>query len=768
MKIYTLTVLCSLFCSLGWAADAACTAPEQVHLRPSLDSRFESVWTAYAPAKGCIDLKMLIGKSVEITSSRVDKLTGWIGDTLLRDDFNNLVEITPQNARIEVTELGQEHPYRKAVHPFEIRVRKAALASTILDTYWVFRGGEGISPPQAILTDGMSEIVRFTCPRGELSTPRDYGDFSTDRRFEATLKLEDRTPVDWLENYNSRVDGTGRHLGINNEYLGNAIPENMTQRHRSFADSQVIWLGTGATAARNLGAGPAYAALKQSCRVGTSFGSGEADICTRVPRETGRCGGYAEVGTLTRKAADAYAMISERMSLSELKPYWESYANTLYLVRKCRTDNTLDSDCAVEQLERLMLKFEPALPANLSLDETVAPDVDSYPVPDAELLQELTKHGFSAEQLQLAKLVGETLDFSYVLQFDKENRKSDAILIVLHHKQAGRDLSRIMIDPIAAVHDRIGGKVIAPYIVSNRAREQKHRQVTGGQSVKVMHFVEGSRDRHPVPIDQGPRPVAHAVYAARGEIFPDGEIAAQWSISHRGSPAIPEEVIARDILDEEQREKQLQALERRMKEDTERERREAAAAAAKGYIYKSPEFWEKNFTDGDLVRKVFDGKSHADDRLILGWSVAYDDQCRRYLGENTYVFKDSVVTTWRNGYGRVVDRRTHLQEFHVDIRFAAAVDRGRQSRLPAAEALSALNFGGQRLSFDFSRIRQAAEKIAQPYRDSLAIIAAGGCNGPVAQQYHRNLLWSVGQSPSAQQAPFMPRQEVEAITDPPP
>ena len=726
---------------------------------PAADNTEQGVFNASAQlrntAEACIDLNRFVGETIAIDVQSPYDVQGRIPGVYLSPFETNVVTIQPGGGRLIVT--GARANLQR--YNIVFRILEAESRPDAIEAEWIFRGGQGFAHPQAVLTDGVREILRLSCVGGE-SAPDMRGQISPvsiDENFSPQISLGNGGSLIWLSVGQQGPDG--RWYGMNT-FIDNRV---LTAEERTLFMAQTLRFGE--VHVRNSGAEQAYRRLKSECSSGIAYGDHPSVDCALNARGFSQAACLnPDIGRLDREIAETYGVLSRLAPISELRTLWPIVSSMMTELDACAER---DLDCYRNALStaRALLsdRLSPELAAGLE-DRNFAPDFSASTASD-QLIEELVRYGMSREDAQRAILAYRSDTFSLVLAMQPRL----AEIIVIHSPGRDSDVLTMRIDGMEPLVLRAISKHVVPvWITSVEGRVRGDREVVGG-ILRVQHIVQGARDDAPVAEGVGFRPFTSANLEVFGWTREDQRISAATLVTAAADPVTPDAVLSGERLAAEVAERQrLERQERLRQERAEAlayEQSAAQRASAGGYIYKAAPFWER-FQSPTVMRRIFDGTGGASDQFILGWAAAFDDVCSEFLPADAAIFEDTTVTTWRNGFGVIRNQSVTVQQFRVDRRFEAAVSRARQSPVSTNIALDALNLGsGQPVNWD--RVMNAADDLAQPYRDSLRLISVDGCNGPITQQFLRNLLASIGHGDSVQVAPLLTPTESVAISDTP-
>lgn len=736
------------------SVSAACGTPVA---NPAETGTFTAIAKLRNTAEACISLQKFTGQTLAIEVSAPDSVSGRIPGAQLSSFETNFVTIQPGGGKLIVTgSLSSLSNYRIA-----FRVVEEQQLTDAVTARWVFRGGQGFSHPQAVLTDGISEILRLSCVGGE-NGPDTFGainPLSIDGAFDPQMKLGNGGALPWISATQKGADDRwyGYHRGVEASII--------TAEERAFFASSQLQFGD--TAVENTGAEAAYLRLKAACTSGIASGNHPALSCLPLG------GGYKrwacldpQLGALDRQIAEMYGVLTRLAPLADVQRHWQVYADMEDTLKACDRDQ----ECFLGPLQEGHKIFSERLSDDIlaALEEENQPRQITTQAPDDTLLAELILHGISREDAQQAMVVHRHPSYTLLLKIGR----SSAEVIVVHQPSEGTNPLDVTIDPMDVGLSRAIARTIAPVYVARREITSKGGwwpRTLGGGLLSAYHIMAGSRVNAPVPEGSGLRSLARVNYKVGGWILDSGELGTNTAVDVSAATVTAGHIVARERAAaeaaERQRREREQRLAREREEATAFETAAAQTAAQGGYIYKSAQFWQR-FQNPQMMRSVFDGTAPAPDRLILGWAVAFDDHCQSFLPTDVAVFEDTTVTEWRNGYGIVSGRSVQVSRLTVDRRLSVAVERARQSPAPANLALNALDLGTGG-PVNWQSVMAAADDIAQPYRDSLRMIQAGGCDGPIAQQFSTNLLASVGQGAWVQQVPILSAADSQAASDSP-
>ncbi len=706
-------------------------------------------------AEACIDLTQFTGQTVAIEVTAPGTVSGRIPGLYLMPVVENILTVQPGGGILVVTgnrsDLGS---YRIA-----LRIMNEEKPVEAVQAAWIFRGGQGFSRPQAVLTDGIREVLRLSCSGGELD-PQTVGvpnPLSIDETFGQQIALGNGARINFMSVHHQGLEG--RWYGVHR--LGNVGI--ITPEERAFFDS--AHLKFGERLIENNGAEWVYKRLKSACASGLAFGNHPAISCLPIGR------GYPQsacidptIGTLDRQIAEMYGILTRLVPLADVRRHWEVYAEMDAALETCGQD----AACFAQPLRTAYETFSGRLSGDIlaALEEPNSSDDFVMSPADEALTSELIRHGMPPGRAQNAKVV--LRDPSYTLLLIVEPSSAD--LVVLHLPASGADPLELRIDPTDVGLERAIAKHAAPAYVMNRPITHQRGRTLGGGILQAYHIISNSRSDAPAEKGAGLRYLAQTTYQVGGWVLDSGGIGSNMRIEGSwANAATAFELIAQERSAAEDAERQRREREERIARAREEamafETSSALEASRGGFIYKAAPFWDR-FQNAAIMRGVFDGTSSASDSLVLGWAVAFDDHCASHLPPDVVVLEDEAIRVFRNGFGTEVGRSVERTRMSVDRRFEAAVQRARQSSVPTNLALDALNLGAG-VPVNWDRVAAAADEIAQPYRDSLRIIGLGGCNGPITQQYLANLLASVGHGETVQESPILSPSESQAVSDTP-
>lgn len=724
---------------------------------PDADDTKEGVFNASArlknTAEACIDLNRFVGETIAIDVQSANDVQGRIPGAYLSPFETNVVTIQPGGGRLIVT--GARANLQR--YKIAFRIIEEPRNPDAIEAEWIFRGGQGFAHPQAVLTDGVREILRLSCVGGE-SAPDMRGRISpvsVAESFGPQISLGNGGALTWLSVTQQGPDG--RWYGMNT----------LIENRAATADERTLFMAQmlkfGEIDVQNAGAEHAYRRLKSECSSGIAYGDHPSVDCALNARGFSQAACLnPDIGRLDREIAEIYGLLSRLTPISELRTLWPIVSSMMTEHDACADR---DLDCYRNALSKaravLSDRLSPELAAGLE-DRSLAPDVPVSPASD-ELIAELVRYGMSREDAQRARLAYRSDAFSLALVM--QPRSAD--IIVVHTPGHNPDALKMRIDGMEPhVLRAISKHVVPVWITSVEGRVRGSREVVTGL-FKTQHIVKGARDDAPVAEGSGFRPFTSANLEVFGWTREDDRMSAATVVSAAADPVTAEAVLSEERLTAEVAERQRLARQERLRQERAEalayEQNAAQKAGAGGFIYKSAPFWE-GFQRPTVMRRIFDGTGGASDQFILGWAAAFYDVCSEFIPADAAVFEDTTVTTWRNGFGVIRSQSVTVDQFRVDRRFEAAVSRARQSPVSTNTALDALNLGsGQPVNWD--RVMNAADDLSQPYRDSLRLISAGGCDGPITQQFQRNLLSSIGFGDSAQVTPLLTPSESTAISD---
>ncbi len=197
--------------------------------------------------------------------------------------------------------------------------------------------------------------------------------------------------------------------------------------------------------------------------------------------------------------------------------------------------------------------------------------------------------------------------------------------------------------------------------------------------------------------------------------------------------------------------KQFAEYQRRTAERTKKEskkyisrvKREAAGAAANGYVYRSMLFWGHT-GDADYLQRIFLGKS---DRINNGshyyrmyfnsYVVAYSRSCREFLPKRVPIYRFIRRSQRFDGFGHTVYDASHeYDRIYVIPRFHEKYDEylnaSSNSRSSSIHFFNALKNPG--------KFMNTGNRIIRQMHDMEIFLKMAGCKSPTSFQMEENLL----------------------------
>ncbi|MEE4189689.1 MAG: hypothetical protein V2I76_14745 [Roseobacter sp.] len=726
---------------------------------PVADQADQGRFTASAErrntAEACIDLNKFVGQTVEIDVQGPPGVRARFPGIYLSAFETNVVTIMPGGGTLIVT-----GPVSKLTQlDIVFRIREDTINPDVVAAEWVFRGGQGFALPQAVLTDGVREILRLSCVGGETApdTRGAISPVSVHSDFDRHIRLGNGAALTFLSVTTEGLDGRwyGMNTLIDKRIVSPAEEQFFAANTVRFGDLEIM----------NSGAELAYRRLKSECSSGIAFGDHPSVDCAINARGFPQAACLnPEIGRLDREIAEMYGLLSRLTPLAELRTQWQLISTMMDATDACPQHDLACYRNALDSAHAALSNLLDTDIAEVLKDRNTTDDITVVSVAD-DIVDQLVHYGMARQTAQSAKLVHRNEAFSLALVTAPRSVE----IVVLHTPGAPSDAMRMQIDGMAPeVLRAIAKHAVPAWVTSVEGRVRGGREVVGGK-LKASHIVAGARDAAPVPEGAGFRPLTIVNLGVFGWTREDGRISAATFVEVAADATTADAVLSSERMASAAAERQRLARQESVRQERAAalafERVAAEKATSVGYIYKAAPFWS-GFQSPVTMRRIFDGAGVVSDRFILGWAAAFDEVCSDFVPADAAVFEDTTVTTWRNGYGVLRGQTTTVTQFRVDRRFEVAVASARQSPVSTNIVVNALSLGsGQSVNWD--RVMNAADDVAQPYRDSLLMIAKGGCDGPITRQFLRNLLSSVGDGDTAQALPLLTQAESAEISDAP-
>lgn len=755
---------------------SACGMPTAVTDQPGT---FEAAARYRNTAEGCINLNDFAGKTLAIDVSAPRNVSGRLTGAVLLDGLTTHVTVLPAGDKLIVTASNTFDLAR--IQEFRIRFRVSEVdprdVSDAIPARWIFRGGQGFGPAQAVLTDGVTEFIRLSCTGGDrdldpsLKNPMLVDASFLSAPFAPTITGgSGATFAGGLFRLSPQADDvTGHWYGSWILSLGGAPPERVGPFETAMFQEAILVIGNQRI--RNDGIAPAYTRLKSACATGVATGVHPSVGCYPTASYYAEVAcRSAELGALDREIAQIYGALTTLASNSAVAELWDIYSEMFSRHAECQRG---DLECFRGPAEETRIALQARLDERiLSLisDRNVSASLE-IATPSPDLVDEIVLHGFSRDDVANGYVMYTTEGMTFLLMKDLRS------VVVVHQVPEGTDPLAYRVDPVAPETTLSLATVVVPSLVRNfPGRKGRLGRIERVADLGVYHIVAGIWDSPPTKRTAEWKPrtreVAWASYRGVGWISSDGSIGTFLAVTLASNPSSAGDLLAalaRSAEIDALRAAALQAERAAERAATiARERALAAEAAEIGFIYKAPGFWS-DFRNPSVMSSVFHGITSASDRLILGWAAAYDERCRDRLPGDAVLFESVTVTEWRNGYGHLKGRSTDTDRMYVDPRLAAVVARARERESDRADAmaLNALELG-KGLPVNWQRLEQTIAVLVQPYADSHRIIRAAGCEGPITRQFLANLLASAGNGRSVRETPILSRADAEKLSDPVP
>lgn len=194
----------------------------------------------------------------------------------------------------------------------------------------------------------------------------------------------------------------------------------------------------------------------------------------------------------------------------------------------------------------------------------------------------------------------------------------------------------------------------------------------------------------------------------------------------------------------------------------------AAAAAAGGWVYRSPEFWRR-FSNPTAVEAIFSGRPDNLSRPLVmahveAWAIAYADQCGDHIPEGEGGALITTTTTFNVQTGERIGG-TSTREVRVTRAFFPAIEAfvawdqsaskaasdWRERLDVAREFLGTLDASPQQQFSDL--LEMTGRTIARKYTpgwDMTALVRHSGCTSATTQQFEANLVRAATGQPALQ------------------
>lgn len=721
-------------------AALACSKPSA---QPNADGYYEVSARRSSISETCISLYDFVDQTLEIQIIRGRPRSMILGSLYL-STYQDPIIATPRWGGWDLRMKGDNYANTR----IRFRVAVDEPAQERVEARWMFTGGHGFAPPEAKLMANGAPILVLGCRDTNFGQARLASEYqppimlgSGQRQRFADVKLNAQI-----------VDGVRTGLVTDLRF------SRLTPTVRSFAAEDSLLIGE--TLVANTGFSAAYDRLRATCHAQVVYGP-QASMSCRIATEMEQtiCLDRG-LANLQRQLSMTYAALTPFATASEMQAHWQTYAAMIERRLTCLRE----AACLRDQMAPVLATFEasltPAIRTLLREAEGAERSTALSPI-DANLASTLADLGIASEFINEAALLHQANGRSFVLAGGP--RQSGGFVVYVIHDPV-EPIGEMEIDPADPAYIRLVGRVVAPIITArNVIAERGPRRVAGGK-VELHHYVAGvvATDFH----TGAPSPVTFGRYQVDGSIWQDDVISAATRPTFMSDRVSVQTVLDQMAADDQRRTEIAEARAAREAARLAREQAAASAAAEGGYIYKNAAFWSR-FDDADRMRKIFDGTSSADSRTIAGWTIAYYEQCARFLPSNIVRFTTRTTTETRNGLNALLGTRTTVTQFDVDARFAPAVEQVRQSPADAYAVMDALGIGSGSYYVDFSRVADLARQMLQPLADANRMIASSGCQGAVTEQFRTNLLASVGAASRVQSVPILPASAARAASDQP-